>query len=374
MIPVNIVTGFLGSGKTTLLREALQDPALSDSAVIVNEFGEIGLDHLLLEEIEEGVLLMESGCICCTIRSDLKFAIRDLQDRAARGEIPAFRRVIVETTGLADPVPIVSTVLAEPVLRNHFRLGNIVCTVDAVNGPGQLDRQPESVKQALVADRLLITKCDLAAEGHIRALSQRLAGLNPTAAQTRGSGSGFDVEALFARDVGRKEHRLEEVRRWIETAAPDDADRAHGHESGIHSFCLTWPHPMEWTAFGIWLTALLHAHGERVLRVKGILNARDSLTPVVVHGVQHLMHPPLHLERWPDDDRNSRIVFITRNLPADRVKASLSAFLEAAARVSGPAEADNGQLRTGDARISYRDGRQADATGNDRVSAGDLAR
>ena len=340
MIPVNIVTGFLGSGKTTLLREALQHPALSDSAVIVNEFGEIGLDHLLLEEIEEGVLLMESGCICCTIRSDLKLAIRDLQDRAARSEIPSFRRVIVETTGLADPVPIVSTVLSEPVLRNHFRLGNIVCTVDAVNGPGQLDRQPESVKQALVADRLLITKCDLATDDSIRALSERLAVLNPAAARIRSSGSGFDVESLFARDVGGEEHRLEEVRQWIADAASDGPGTVHGHEAGIHSFCLTWPHPMEWTAFGIWLTALLHAHGERVLRVKGILNARDSLTPVVVHGVQHLMHPPLHLERWPDDTRNSRIVFITRDLPADRLKGSLAAFLDAAARVAGQGEAE----------------------------------
>ena len=338
MIPVNIVTGFLGSGKTTLLREALQDPALSDSAVIVNEFGEIGLDHLLLEEIEEGVLLMESGCICCTIRSDLKFAIRDLQDRAARGQIPAFRRVILETTGLADPAPIVSTVLAEPVLRSHFRLGNIVCTVDAVNGPGQLDRQPESVKQALVADRLLITKCDLADEGGIRALSDRLAGLNPAAVQTRGCGSGFDVQALFSRDVGDEKHRLEEVRQWIAEPEPRNNGAAHAHGSGIHSFCLTWPHPMEWTVFGIWLTALLHAHGENVLRVKGILNARDSLTPVVVHGVQHVMHPPLHLERWPGRDRSSRIVFITRDLPASRLKASLAAFLEAAERATGAQE------------------------------------
>ena len=239
MIPVNIVTGFLGSGKTTLLREALQDPALSDSAVIVNEFGEIGLDHLLLKEIEEGVLLMESGCICCTIRSDLKFAIRDLQDRAARGQIPVFRRVILETTGLADPAPIVSTVLAEPVLRNHFRLGNIVCTVDAVNGSGQLDRQPESVKQALVADRLLITKCDLADEGGIRALSDRLAGLNPAAVQTRGCGSGFDIQALFSRDVGDEEHRLEEVRRWIAEPEPRNNGAVHAH-GFRHPFVLSY--------------------------------------------------------------------------------------------------------------------------------------
>ena len=361
MIPVNIVTGFLGSGKTTLLREVLQHPAFSDSAVIINEFGEIGLDHLLLEKIEEGVLLMESGCICCTIRSDLKFAIRDLQDRAARGEIPPFRRVIVETTGLADPVPIVSTILAEPVLRNHFRIGNIVCTVDAVNGPGQLERQPESVKQALVADRLLITKCDLAPDSAIQALSEQLQGLNPAAARIRGCGSGFDAHALFARDLGAADHRFEEVRRWIAGARRDSDGTAHAHAAGFHSFCLTWPHPMEWTAFGIWLTALLHAHGENVLRVKGILNARDSRTPVVVHGVQHLMHPPLHLERWPDNDRRSRIVFITRNLPAPRLKASLMAFMELAATVASPVEQPADGLRNDGARICYASGVQTDA-------------
>lgn len=352
MIPVNVVTGFLGSGKTTLLREALQDPALSDSAVIVNEFGEIGLDHLLLEEIEEGVLLLESGCVCCTIRSDLKFAIRDLQDRAARGEIPAFRRVIVETSGLADPAPIVSTVLAEPVLRSHFRLGNIVCTVDALNGFGQLERQPECAKQALVADRLLITKCDLAGEEEIVALSDQLAGLNPAALRTRSCGSGFDVQALFRRDVGDEAHRLDEVRHWVgDTASPNRAG-LHGHDRDIHSFCLTWPNAMDWTVFGIWLTALLHAHGENVLRVKGILNARDSLTPVVVHGVQHVMHPPLHLERWPDDDHRSRIVFITRGLEQARLEASLAAFLELAERLS-PSKPAAGELRNRGAQMCY---------------------
>ncbi len=361
MIPVNIVTGFLGSGKTTLLREVLQHPAFSDSAVIVNEFGEIGLDHLLLEKVDEGVLLMESGCICCTIRSDLKFAIRDLQDRAAKGEIPAFRRVIVETTGLADPVPIVSTILAEPVLRNHFRLANIVCTVDAVNGPSQLERQPESVKQVLVADRLLITKCDLATRSAIRVLSERLEGLNPTAARNCGFGSGFDVHALFTRDLGETDHRLEEVRRWMVGASPDIDGQGRAHAAGIHSFCLTWPHPMEWTAFGIWLTALLHAHGDRVLRVKGILNARDSLTPVVVHGVQHVMHPPLHLERWPDNDRRSRIVFITRDLPESSLKASLAAFMEQAAVVVAPVERPEDGLRNDGARICYAEGRPTDA-------------
>jgi len=327
MIPVNIVTGFLGSGKTTLLRDVLQHPDLADSAVIVNEFGEIGLDHLLLEEVEEGVLLLASGCVCCSIRSDLRDAIRGLQDRAAAGAIPRFRRIVVETTGLADPAPILSTLLAEPVLRHHFRIGNILCTVDAVNGLGQLDRQPESRKQALAADRLLITKCDLAAEAALAALEAKLALLNPAARRMHGTGSGFDALALFTEDVGAEEHRLAEVRGWL---AGVDSSPAAGHRSegsGIHSFCLTWQDPMDWTLFGIWLTALLHRHGEQVLRVKGILNARGSATPVVIHGVQHVVHPPLHLAGWPGPERTSRILFITQGLSEARLRKSLAGFL-----------------------------------------------
>ena len=334
VIPVNVVTGFLGSGKTTLLREALQHPAMSDSAVIVNEFGEIGLDHLLLEEIEEGVLLHGERLrlLHHPLRSEVRHSRPPGPGRPRRDSRPSGALSWSRPPVLRTRRPSSRPLLAEPVHPQPFPdSAIIVCTVDALNGSGQLDRQPESVKQALVADRILITKCDLADEGGIRALSDRLAGLNPAAVQTRGCGSGFDIQALFSRDVGDEEHRLEEVRRWIAEPEPRNNGAVHAHGSGIHSFCLTWPDPMEWTVFGIWLTALLHAHGENVLRVKGILNARDSLTPVVVHGVQHVMHPPLHLERWPDRDRSSRIVFITRDLPASRLKASLAAFLEAAA-------------------------------------------
>ncbi|MFP4327145.1 MAG: CobW family GTP-binding protein [Paracoccaceae bacterium] len=336
MIPVNVVTGFLGSGKTTLLREILERPEFSDTAVIVNEFGEVGLDHLLLEEVEEGVLLLDSGCLCCTIRSDLKETLRDLHDRAAAGAIPRFSRVVVETTGLADPAPIVSTLAAEPVIRNHFRIGNIVCTIEAVAGADSLTHYPEAVKQASVADRILITKCDMAEEDRIAALEARLRRLNPVAGTRRSTGAGFDADFLFAEDLGDAERRAAEVARWLDEAARMERDHApqghdHIHDSHTESFVLRYSEPIDWTAFGVWLTALLHAHGDKVLRVKGLLKLRESDAPVVIHGVQHVVHPPMHLPRWPDDDHASRIVFITRGIAPETIRQSLHRVMAAVA-------------------------------------------
>lgn len=340
MIPVNVVTGFLGSGKTTLLKAILTQPDFSDAAVIVNEFGEVGLDHVLLEEVEEGVLLLESGCICCTIRSDLKETIRDLYDRAVAGRIPRFSRLLIETTGLADPAPIVSTIAAEPVIRNHFRLGNIVCTVDGLAGIGTLDRQPESMKQVSIADRILITKTDIADDAAIAALEARVKRVNGSAVVSRSSGADFDAARLFSDDLLSAEHREAEVARWLAQMPSVPADHHDDHDHGsVHgvttnSFVVTYPHPIDWTAFGVWLTALLHAHGENILRVKGLLNVRESATPVAIHGVQHVVHPPMHLAGSPDDERLSRIVFITRGMDEDVIRRSLTTFLDMTARLA----------------------------------------
>lgn len=334
MIPVNVVTGFLGSGKTTLLREVLARPEFSDTAVIVNEFGEVGLDHILLEEVEEGVLLLDSGCLCCTIRSDLQETLKTLYDRAAAGAIPRFSRVVVETTGLADPAPIVSTIAAEPVLRNHFRIGNIICTVEAVAGHATLRDQPEAAKQVSVADRILLTKCDLADDAAIAEVEAELHHLNPFAEIWRTTGQGFNADVLFREDLGDAERRATEVARWLEKA--DALDHHHIEASHTNSFVLRYEHPIDWTAFGVWLTMLLHAHGEKVLRVKGILNVRESETPVVIQGVQHVVHPPMHLTHWPDADRSSRIVFITRDIDEAAIRSSLRRFLAAV----GPADSE----------------------------------
>jgi G3E family GTPase len=332
--PVNVITGFLGSGKTSLLRRLLAAPLLADTAVLVNEFGEVGLDHHLLRRIDGEVVLLQSGCLCCTIRGDLGGAIRDLHSRRERGELPFFRRLVVETTGLADPVPILATIMAEPVIRHHFRLGNVVTTVDAVNGALHLDRQPESVKQAAVADRILITKTDLASPGRVAMLRRRLATLNPTAPVFDSDpASSLDPNLLLAADRHDPRSRSEEVRSWLAAELRRPAIDAHRHahdpnrhDARIRAFCLRREQPLDWTAFGIWLSMLLNSRGTDVLRVKGLLNVAGSDQPLVVNGVQHLVHPPFHLERWPDADRASRLVFIVRDIEQASIERSLAAF------------------------------------------------
>jgi G3E family GTPase len=334
-IPVNVITGFLGSGKTTLLQRLLAAPQLADTAVLVNEFGEVGLDHHLLRRLDDEIVLLQSGCLCCTIRGDLSAAMRDLYSKRERGEIRPFRRLAIETTGLADPVPILSTVMAEPVLRHHFRLGNVVTTVDAVNGLAHLERQEESAKQAAVADRIVITKTDIADGATVRELRGRLARLNPAAPQLETApGVPVDPDSLLTRDLYDLAGKAEEVRRWlaIESQKPFAATSHHHHldvnrhDARIHSFCLRLQRPLDWTAFGVWLTMLLHCHGADVLRVKGMLNVAADSGPVVIHGVQHLVHPPDHLPQWPSDDRSTRVVFIVRGLSRDLIERSLAAF------------------------------------------------
>ncbi len=304
--PVNLITGFLGSGKTTLLRRLLADPALADTAVLINEFGEVGLDHHLLERIDETMVLLPSGCVCCTIRGELSAAIKELLSKRDRGVVPAFRRLVVESSGLADPFPILSTVQADPVLRHHFRLGNVITTVDAVNG---LSR-PESIKQVAVADRLVLTKTDLSPD--CEPVVREVRRLNPDAPLLRAAEQAIDAAALFD-DAPRSPLR----------AFPAGEEMPHG---SVHAFALTFGGSIDWTMFGVWLTMLLHRHGARVLRVKGILNVAGSDTPVAVHGVQHLVHPPIHMAAWPDDDRSSRLVFIVDGLERLAIERSLMAF------------------------------------------------
>ena len=326
-LPVNVITGFLGSGKTTLLKRLLESPDMADTAVLINEFGEVGLDHHLLEQIDENIVMLQSGCLCCTIRDDLATSMRDLWERRAAGEF-GFKRLVVETTGLADPAPIIYTLMADPVIRYHFRLGNIITTVDAINGLSQLDRQPESLKQAAVAERLVLTKTDITDEDSDE-LRARLRKVNPAApiflAQEK-----LTATKLLTNDLYDPKAKSKEVAHWINAEAFAEANHhnhdRNRHDADIHAFCLTFEQPLDWTAFGIWLTMLLQAHGEDVLRVKGLLDVRGMTGPVAVHGVQHVVHPPVHLKRWPDGDRRSRIVFIVRGLEQSAIEASLAAF------------------------------------------------
>jgi G3E family GTPase len=315
--PVNLITGFLGSGKTTLLRRLLAGPALSGTAVLINEFGEVGLDHHLVERIDETVVLLRSGCLCCTIRGELALAIRDLHSRRERGMVPAFGRLVVESTGLADPFPILSTLKADPVLRHHFRAGAVVTTVDAVNGLSQIEHHSQSIRQVAAADRLVLTKMDLADDGTVAKLLAQVRRINPDAPVVRSGETDLDADALLNRVGSVSEFR-----------APLMCDAPNGNSHGTHirSFVVTVEEPIDWTAFGVWLTMLLNRHGDKVLRVKGILNLAGEAAPVAIHGVQHLVHNPVHMTGWPDEDRRSHIVFIVDGIDPDLVRRSLAAF------------------------------------------------
>lgn len=325
LIPLNIVTGFLGSGKTTLLQRLLRAPGLQRTAVLVNEFGEVGLDHQLLQGVAESTLLLDNGCICCAIRGDLQEALRGLLSQRSRGEVPDFDRVVVETSGLADPVPIAYTIMAEPVLQHHLRLGAIVTTVDAVNAAGQLGQYPESVKQVAVADRLIVTKTDLAEPETVDVLHASLRRLNRSAQIIDGTDDA--AEALLTDDIYDDQGKAREIAHWRQDDGQHDHGLDHSHADDVRSFVLTFERPMDWTAFGIWLSMLLNRHGEHVLRVKGLLNLEGLSTPVLINGVQHIVHPPSHLDAWPDDDRRSRLIFIVRGLEQAKIEASLDAFM-----------------------------------------------
>ncbi|MBB3612461.1 GTP-binding protein [Rhizobium sp. BK602] len=326
-LPINLLTGFLGSGKTTLLKRILADPAFADTAVLINEFGEIGLDHDLVESVDGEMVLLRSGCVCCTVRGDLAAALKELYSRRERGLLPLFRRVIIESTGLADPFPVLSTIKADPVLRHHFCAGNVMTTVDAVNGLRQLDTYIESNRQAAVADRLIVTKTDLQADCDEGDLQARLRALNPDAPILIAADPDLDLSSLVAvQSSVSPSSSLSPSGFYCEEPVQLVSSDGVPHQAAISSISLSIDRPVDWTAFGLWLTMLLNRHGERVLRVKGILNLSGEERPVAVHGVQHLVHTPVHMEGWPSEDRTSRLVFILDGLDGALLKRSFEAF------------------------------------------------
>jgi G3E family GTPase len=329
-IPVHVLTGFLGSGKTTLLRCMLRDPAFAKTAVLINEFGEVGLDHLLVGAIPGAPVLLQSGCICCTIHGDLADAIRELHDQAARGAIPAFRRLIVETTGLADPTPILATITSDRMIRRYFRVGNVVATIDSLHAPEGLGRHPELLKQASVADHLVITKTDLAGPAQVSALRERLFTLNPAASVTEAVHGATDPDSLFRADLRDPLMAAKAAGNWI----PLSEQAAVRHASGLSSFVIRLDSPVDWTVFALWFSMLVHRHGRKLLRVKGILDVAGSNTPVALHAVQHVIHIPEHLAAWPTPRRETILVFITEGMQSDMVEASLRSFLRAGARAA----------------------------------------
>jgi G3E family GTPase len=317
--PVTILTGFLGAGKTTLLNRLLRHPGMAGAAVLVNEFGEIGLDHILAEAVRDDTLLLPSGCLCCAVGGDLARALRDLIPRNVT-------RVVVETTGLADPAPVVQTLMSDLMLMRHYRLDGIVTVVDAINGLASLDTHEEAVRQAAMADRIVISKTDLAPATD--ALRARLAALNPGApliTAIKGEVEPDEITNCGFYDLDRKTLN---VRRWLDEAA---WGKTGAHDGRIHSFCLTFDEPLHWQGIGTCLEMLIGTRGESLLRVKGILNLVGQERPVVIHGVQHMFHEPELLPAWPEGDpRTSRIVFITRDLDRATIEEGLLAFDKAA--------------------------------------------
>ena len=317
--PIFLLTGFLGSGKTTLLRHLLDQPALADTAVLINEFGEVGLDHLLVRQVTDDVVLLASGCVCCTVREDLAAQLDELADLRDAGRIPPFSRVAIETTGLADPAPVAQLLLGDAGVASRFFLAGIIATVDAVNGLATLDAHPEPVRQAAMADRIVLTKSDIADADALARLEARLARLNPGAPRLRSApGSEPPPAALFDARAYDVAALPAEAHGWMR----EDSHGSH-HDERIASFVLAPRGPVDWEAFRDWLELLLSARGEQVLRVKGLLEVRGRNGPVVVQGVQHLLYPAEQLPSWPGGRRGTRLVFITMDLPEAGLAASL---------------------------------------------------
>ncbi|MBI2510251.1 MAG: GTP-binding protein [Betaproteobacteria bacterium] len=317
LIPVSIVTGFLGSGKTTLVNRLVRRPELNRVAVILNELGEIGIDNELVQTSSEQMMLLNSGCLCCTLRSDLQETLRELFIKRRNGKIIDFDRVVIETTGLADPAPVLQTLITDALLLEHYRLDCMVTLVDAVNAPGQLKQFSEPVKQVALADRLVITKSDLVGGKQLAALMERLEELNPRA-PVKAALNG-EIELAFLVDVGlRRTHaRLEDIERWL--GPEDEHGHAHRHDETVQSFVLRFEQPMPWETFTQCMEVLTALRGPDLLRVKGLVNVEGKTGPMVVQGVQHLFHPPLELATWPGPDRTTRLVFVTRGIPRQTV-------------------------------------------------------
>ena len=344
VIPVTLLTGFLGAGKSTLLSRVLRDPRFADTAVIVNEFGEVGLDGALVANSPDQVVEMTTGCLCCTVRGDIRDALLRLHAAAEAGLGPDFTRLVVETTGLADPAPVIATLMQDPRVARRFALAGVVTVVDAVTGEATLERHPEAVKQAALADRIVLTKTDLARDPASRRdlarLGEHLHGLNPGAPRLDVQDAGFDLRRLFETEIFDPAGRSLDARAWLQAEAygADGHDHGHAHDHhdthdpnrhgpDIRAFCITLDAPVSTMAFTTALELMISRAGPQLLRVKGIVClAEKPDTPVAIHGVQHVFHDPMILPDWPDGDRRTRLVFITDGLDARTVSHFFDAW------------------------------------------------
>jgi len=351
--PISVITGFLGSGKTTLLNQLLQHAAMQRAAVVINEFGNVGIDHLLVRAATEDIVLMDNGCLCCTIRGDMVVTLQELLRKRERGEIPQFDRIVMETTGLADPAPIIHTLLNDEDLKGLLYLDNVITTVDGVYGLQQLDLHYETVKQSAVADVLIITKTDLVEPSHLLALTQRLQKFNPAARILRSGQGELEVDQLFHSKFYDPRTKHIDVQQWLQTDAyraasilqlqPLKSKRSTNdtirHDDYIRSFCIEYDEPISWTVLNRWFQQLTALRGRDLLRTKGIVYTQETELPVLVQGVQHIFQPPTTLEKWHIDPPRSQIVFITRNIEKPVLEKMLDVLIHSKTYVESVAAA-----------------------------------
>lgn len=364
LIPVTLLTGFLGSGKTTLLNQLVRQPAFANTLIIINEFGEMALDHLLVTHSNENIVMeMGSGCVCCSIRGDLVQTLRDITWRFSREGNRQFDRVLIETTGLADPAPIIHTLMTHAQIAPKYRLDGVVATVDLATGTATLDRHQEAVKQAAMADVLLLTKSDLISPQHREELLERLANINPAAPRWEIHAGNLEAAKILGLGLFTHEGKSPDVEGWLNehayktesaprfqaapqplmgmsrgllstsTRAPQQDVNRHGDR--IHAFCFTIDSPISELALECWLEVLMTLLGSNILRVKGILNIEGRDTPIALHGVQHIFHPSAPLPAWPTDDRRSRLVFITQDVTREMIEMTFKAFKDKAGHIEG---------------------------------------
>lgn len=335
-IPVSILTGFLGAGKSTLLNRLLKDPAMADTAVIINEFGEVGIDHLLVESSGDSLVELSNGCLCCTVRGELTDTLADFSERLADGRIKALKRVVIETTGLADPAPVIQSIIGHPQISLDFSVDGVITLVDAVNGLSTLDNHEEARRQAAVADRLIMSKKRLASAEQIAALASRLRRLNPLAEVIDGDSERASAFVTLSAGLYDPATKIADVQRWLHDQAEHDHHHDHDHEGHDHhhhhddidSFSIVHDRPIDPAALAMFVDLLRSAHGEKLLRMKAVVAlADDPDRPLVLHGVQSVFHAPERLPRWPDPtDRRTRMVLITKDLPRDFVQSLFDAF------------------------------------------------